>query len=208
MRSYKGARLDGMTMEVFELKVPQADLDDLDRRLTSTRWPAPLPGDDWDTGVPVAYLKRLAEVWRRDYDWRASEARINQFPQFVTEIEGTRIHFLHVKSSFPNALPLILTHGWPGSVFEFLDVIDPLINPRDSGDAVHVVLPSLPGFTLSGPTPQPWNTERIAAAWVTLMDRLGYTRFGVQGGDIGAAVSLAVARVAPERVVGIHSTLR
>lgn len=193
-----------MEIAPFELAVPQTDLDDLARRLDATRWPVPLPGDDWNTGVPVEYLRRLAAVWRDQYDWRASEARLNAFPQFVTEIDGTQIHYLHARSPHPGAVALLLTHGWPGSVFEFLDVIGPLTQPDDPADAFHVVVPSLPGFGLSGPTKEPWNTERIARGWATLMEGLGYERFAVQGGDIGAAVSPAVARVAPDRVLGVH----
>jgi pimeloyl-ACP methyl ester carboxylesterase len=188
----------------FELAVPQTDLDDLAHRLAATRWPVPLPGDDWSSGVPVDYLRRMSTVWRDEYDWRASEARLNNVPNFVTEIDGARIHFLHARSPHPGALALILTHGWPGSVFELLDVITPLTHPDDPADAFHVVAPSLPGFGLSGPTEEHWGTDRIARGWATLMDGLGYHRFAVQGGDIGAAVSPAVARVAPERVIGVH----
>ena len=193
-----------MEIAPFELAVPQTDLDDLARRLDATRWPVPLPGDDWNTGVPVEYLRRLAAVWRDQYDWRASEARLNAFPQFITEIDETQIHYLHARSPHPGAVALLLTHGWPGSVFEFLDVIGPLTQPDDPADAFHVVVPSLPGFGLSGPTKEPWNTERIARGWATLMEGLGYERFAVQGGDIGAAVSPAVAQVAPDRVLGVH----
>ncbi len=192
--------------DIHPLRVdfPQADLDDLTDRLARTRWPAPLPGDGWDTGVPTSYLRRLVEAWQTRFDWRAAEARLNQFPQFTAEIDGTRVHFLHVRSPHPDATPLLLSHGWPGSVFEFLDLIAPLTRPDDPADAFHVVVPSLPGFGLSGPTDEPWDTDRIAAAWVQLMTALGYPRFGVQGGDIGAAVAPAVGRAAPERVVGVH----
>lgn len=193
-----------MHIEPFELHVPQNDIDDLHRRLQDARWPVALPGDSWDTGVPVHYLRPLADIWRTEYDWRAREARLNAVPQYTTTIDGTRIHFVHAKSPHREALPLILTHGWPGSVFEFLEIVESLTNPTDPADAFDVVIPSLPGFTLSGPTFEPWDTDRTAAAWVTLMDRLGYGRFAVQGGDIGAAVSPAVARTAPDRVVGVH----
>jgi pimeloyl-ACP methyl ester carboxylesterase len=193
-----------MHIEPFELAVPQADLDDLAHRLAATRWPVPLAGDDWASGVPVEYLRGMSTVWRDEYDWRASEARLNSFPNYVTEIDGARIHFLHARSPHPGARALILTHGWPGSVFEFLDVITPLTHPDDPADAFHVVVPSLPGFGLSGPAEEHWGTDRIALGWATLMDGLGYGRFAVQGGDIGAAVSPAVARVAPERVIGVH----
>lgn len=193
-----------MDLNPYRLTVPQDAVEDLHRRLDNTRWPTALPGDDWDTGVPTAYLKMLVGAWRDRFDWRAAEDRLNAFPQFTTQIDGTTIHFLHVRSDQETALPLLLTHGWPGSVFEFLDVIEPLIHPDDPADAFHVVIPSLPGFGPSGPTPDPWDTDRIARAWATLMDGLGYESFGVQGGDIGAAVSPAVARAVPDRVVGVH----
>lgn len=198
-----------MTITPFRIDIPQSDLDDLHRRLDVTRWPAPLPGDDWDTGVPTGWLRELVAYWRNDYDWRAAERGLNEFPQFTTEIDGQLIHFLHVRSPEPDALPLILTHGWPGSIVEFLDLIGPLTDPRahggDPADAFHVVIPSLPGFGFSGPvTEAGWTVERIATAWAELMSRLGYERFGVQGGDIGAAVSPEVGRVAPQRVAGVH----
>ena len=194
----------------FRIDIPQAELDDLDQRLRRTRFPAPLPGDDWDTGVPVAYLRELVEHWRTVYDWRTHEATLNALPQFTTEIDGQRIHFLHVRSPEPHALPLVLTHGWPGSFVEFLEVIGPLSDPRahgaDPADAFDLVIPTLPGFGFSGPVAEEgWDTTRIAAAWAELMRRLGYERYGVQGGDIGAAVSPEVARVAPRRVVGVHT---
>lgn len=158
----------------FTLSVPEEDVHDLRRRLTATRWPAPLPGDGWDTGVPVAYLRQLAARWADEFDWRHAEARLNAYPQFTTHLDGTRIHFLRVPSPHPGAMPLLLTHGWPGSVFEFLDVVTPLTDPVDPRDAFDVVIPSLPGFGPSGPTDQPWDTHRIARAWVELMTGLGY----------------------------------
>lgn len=193
----------------FRIDIPQEDLDDLADRLRRTRFPAPLPGDDWDTGVPVSYLRDLVGYWLNDYDWRAQEAALNEFPQFTTEIDGQNIHLLHVRSPEPEALPLVLTHGWPGSFVEFLDLIGPMTDPRahggDPADAFHVVVPSLPGFGFSGPVSETgWDTTRIAAAWHDLMGRLGYDRYGVQGGDIGAGVSPEVARLAPEQVVGVH----
>ncbi|TWD79451.1 pimeloyl-ACP methyl ester carboxylesterase [Kribbella amoyensis] len=193
----------------FTLDIPQHDLDDLQRRLDQARLPAPLPGDDWDTGVPVGWLSELVEYWRTKYDWRAEERRINEFPQYTTEIDGQRIHFLHVRSAEPDALPLVLTHGWPGSFVEFLDLIGPLTDPVAYGgsaaDAFHVVVPSLPGFGFSGPVRESgWSPVRIAKTWATLMERLGYDRYGLQGGDIGAAVSPEVGRVAREHVVGVH----
>lgn len=193
----------------FRIDIPQARLDELHTKLDGVRWPAPLPGDDWDTGVPVSWLRGLAEYWRDGYDWRAAEREINRYPQFTTEIDGQNIYFLHVRSPEPDATPLILTHGWPGSVTEFLDVIGPLTDPRahgdDPGDAFHLVIPALPGFGFSGPVSDSgWTTQRIARAWAELMRRLGYERYGVQGGDIGAAVSPEVARVAPGQVIGVH----
>jgi pimeloyl-ACP methyl ester carboxylesterase len=193
----------------FRIEVPQADLDDLRDRLARTRWPDELPGDDWSTGVPVAWLRELAEYWRSGYDWRAAEARLNQVPQFTTTIDGQNVHFLHVRSPEPDALPLVVTHGWPGSVVEFLGVIGPLSDPRahggDPADAFHLVIPSLPGFGFSGPpTEAGWDTAHTAGAWAALMGRLGYDRYGAQGGDIGAAVAPQLGRVARDRVVGVH----
>jgi epoxide hydrolase len=193
----------------FRIEIPQADLDDLHARLARTRWPAALPGDGWETGVPVAWLRELAEYWRTGYDWRAAEALLNEIPQYATVIDGQRIHFLHARSPEPGALALLVTHGWPGSVVEFLDVLGPLTDPRASGgdpaDAFDLVVPSLPGFGFSGPTTDAgWDTARTARAWATLMGRLGYDRYGAQGGDIGAAVAPQLGRVAPDRVVGVH----
>ncbi len=193
----------------FRLDVPQAELDDLRARIGATRWPAPLPGDDWDTGVPTGWLRGLAEYWRDGYDWRRAERELNAFPQFTTVIDGQRVHFLHVRSPEADALPLVLTHGWPGSVVEFLDLIGPLTDPAahggDPADAFHVVVPSLPGYGLSGPVAEPgWDTARVARAWDELMRRLGHERYGAQGGDMGAAVSADLGRAAPDRVVGVH----
>ncbi|GAA4996788.1 epoxide hydrolase family protein [Pseudonocardia tropica] len=197
------------TVHPFRIDVPQEQLDDLADRLSRTRLPAPLPGDGWDTGVPVSYLAEIVAHWRDHYDWRAAEAGINAYPQLTTTIDGQDVHALHVRSPEPGALPLVLTHGWPGSVVEFLDVIGPLTDPAahggDPADAFHVVVPSLPGFGFSGPVADDgWTTARIARAWDELMRRLGYDRYGTQGGDIGAAVAPEVARVAPDRVVGVH----
>jgi pimeloyl-ACP methyl ester carboxylesterase len=193
----------------FRIEIPEAALELLTRKLRDTLLPPPLPGDDWDTGVPVSYLKRVVGYWAGEYDWRAQEARLNSVPQFTTVIDGQRVHFLHIRSVNAGALPLILTHGWPGSFVEFLDLIGPLTDPeahgRSAADSFHLVIPSLPGFGFSSPvTSAGWDAGRIGRAWVTLMDRLGYDRFGVQGGDIGAAVSPEVARAAPDRVVGVH----
>ncbi|MFE9251041.1 epoxide hydrolase family protein [Streptomyces sp. NPDC007088] len=196
-------------MQPFRLEIPQAALNDLGRRLGATRWPDGLPEPGWSRGVPQDYLKELAEYWRTEYDWRAAEAELNALAQFTAEIDGARVHFLHVRSPEPDAVPLILTHGWPGSVAEFLDVVGPLSDPRahggDPADAFHLVIPSLPGFGLSGPTREPgWGVERIARAWAELMRRLGYTRYIPQGGDIGAWISLALAGLDPEHVRGAH----
>jgi epoxide hydrolase len=197
------------TIRPFRVDVPQADLDDLRDRLARTRWPDELPGVGWSRGVPLGYLKELASYWRDGYDWREQEARLNQFPQFTTTIEGTNVHFLHVRSAEPDALPLILTHGWPGSIVEFLNVIGPLTDPRVHGgggaDAFHLVIPSIPGYGLSGPTREAgWTTGRVARAWAELMGRLGYRRYGAQGGDWGAFVAPELGRVDPEHVVGVH----
>ncbi|MER6815585.1 epoxide hydrolase family protein [Spirillospora sp. NPDC000708] len=193
----------------FRIDIPQADLDDLHDRLARTRWPDDLPGVGWSYGVPTAYARELAEYWRTGYDWRRHEAALNEHPQFTTEIDGQNIHFLHVRSPEPDALPLVLTHGWPGSVAEFMTVIGPLTDPRahggDPADAFHLVAPSLPGFGFSGPTREAgWNLRRVARAWAELMRRLGYDRYGAQGGDTGSLVSPELGRVAPENVVGVH----
>lgn len=194
----------------FRIDVPQADLDDLRQRLAETRWPSELEGVGWSRGVPVDYLHGLAAYWRDGFDWRAQEAKLNEFPQFTTVIDGQTIHFLHVRSPEPNATPLLLIHGWPGSFVEFIDMIGPLTDPAahggDPADAFHVVIPSIPGHGFSVPLSEPgWNHSRCAQAYVELMTRLGYERFGVQGGDIGAFQGPLVARFAPERVIGVHA---
>ncbi len=193
----------------FRIETPEADLDDLRDRLGRTRWPSELPEVGWSRGAPLKYLRELAEYWRTGYDWRQQEARLNELPQFATSIDGANVHFLHVRSPEPDALPLIVTHGWPGSVAEFLEVIGPLSDPRshgaDAADAFHLVIPSIPGFGLSGPTAEPgWTQRRIARAFAELMARLGYDRYGAQGGDVGAQVSPDLGRVEPDRVVGVH----
>ncbi len=202
-----GHSVAGMTP--FRIDIPQADLDDLRDRLARTRWPRQTPGDGWSRGVPVDYLRELAEYWAGGYDWRVHEARLNEFPQFVTEIDGLDVHLLHVRSPEPDALPLILTHGWPNSVVEFTDLIGPLTDPRahgaDPGQAFHVVVPSVPGFGFSQAPPQTgFTVARVARMWAELMRRLGYDRYGAQGGDLGAYVAPEVAKVAPEHVVGVH----
>jgi epoxide hydrolase len=193
----------------FRIDVPQADLDDLRDRLARTRWPSELPGVGWSRGVPLGYLKELAEYWRTSYDWRKNEARLNEFPHFKTTIDGANVHFLHVRSPEPDALPLVLTHGWPGSFVEFLEVAGPLSDPRSHGgeaaDAFHLVIPSIPGFGLSGPTRETgWSTERVARAWAELMSRLGHERYGAQGGDMGQFISVDLGRADPDHVVGLH----
>ena len=192
----------------FRIEVPQADLDDLTDRLGRTRWPGEIPDVGWDRGVPLNYLEELVEYWRDGYDWREHEAELNEFPQFTT-VDGQNIHFLHVRSSEPDAFPLILSHGWPGSVVEFLEVIGPLTDPEthggDAADAFHVVIPSLPGFGFSGPTREPgWDSYRIAKAFAELMSWLGYERYGAQGGDFGAFISPDLGRVDAEHVAGVH----
>jgi microsomal epoxide hydrolase len=196
-------------MRPFRIEIPQADLDDLQRRLAATRWPAGSAATGWDRGVPLDYLRELAEYWRTSYDWRAAEAGLNKFPQFVTEIDGTAVHFLHVRSPEPDAVPMLITHGWPGSVAEFLDVIGPLTDPRahggDPANAFHLVIPSLPGFGFSGPTADSgWTIARIAGAWAELMHRLGYDSYVPQGGDIGAWIALTLAGVDFPHVRGAH----
>ena len=196
-------------MRSFRIEVPQSDLDDLHRRLDGTRWPDEIAGVGWDRGVPLGYLKELAEHWRTGYDWRAAEARLNRYHQFVTEIDGTNVHFLHVRSAEPGALALVLTHGWPGTVAEFLDVIGPLTDPVAHGgsaaDAFHLVIPSIPGYAFSGPTGQVgWDTARVAKAWKELMRRLGYDRYAVQGGDWGTPISLRLGLADPDHVIGVH----
>ncbi|RKR86883.1 microsomal epoxide hydrolase [Micromonospora pisi] len=196
-------------MEPFRVDIPQADLDELHSRLAATRWPDDMPGVGWDRGVPLAYLRELVDHWRTKYDWRAAEARLNQYPQFVTEIDGARVHLLHVRSPKPDAPALLLTHGWPGSIAEFLDVIGPLTDPVAHGgsaeDAFHLVIPSLPGHGFSGPVGATgWDYTRIARAWAELMERLGYDTYLAQGGDHGAYISLELGRLFPQRVLGVH----
>jgi len=196
-------------IEEFQISIPQASLDNLAQRLEKTRWPSVLPGSAWQRGVPVEYLRGLAEYWRAGFDWRAQERRLNAYPQYTTEIDGQRIHFLHVKSPEPNATPLLLLHGWPGSFVEFLHVIGPLSDPRahggDPAQAFDLVIPSLPGFGFSGPVAEPgWTSRRIAAALAELMSRLGYQRYGAQGGDFGAFIAPDLGRVDPDHVIGVH----
>ncbi len=193
----------------FRIEVPDAELDDLRDRLARTRWPDELRDVAWSRGVPLHYLQELAEYWRTGYDWRRHEAMLNEYPQFTTAIDGATVHFLHVRSPEPSALPLIVTHGWPGSIVEFQNIIAPLKNPRahggDPADAFHLVIPSIPGYGFSGPTRDTgWTTNRVARAWAELMHRLGYERYGTQGGDWGAFVSAELGRVDPDHVLAVH----
>jgi pimeloyl-ACP methyl ester carboxylesterase len=201
-----------VTIEPFRLEIPEADLTDLWARLDLVRWPDELPGVGWSYGVPLAYLQELVRYWRTEYDWRKAEARLNEWPQYTTTIDGANVHFAHLRSPELDATPLILTHGWPGSIVEFTEVAGPLTDPRayagDPADAFHLVMPGIPGFPLSGPTREPgWEFMRTARAWAVLMERLGYDRYGVQGGDWGAAVSRELGRIQPERVIGVHLNL-
>ena len=193
----------------FTIDIPQADLDDLADRLARARFTDELPDAGEDYGVSLERVRSLVQRWRDGSDWRAWERRLNAFPQFTTTIDGQNVHFLHVRSPEPDATPLILTHSWPGSVLDFIDVIGPLSDPRahggDPADAFHVVAPSLPGFGFSTPVREPgWHIARTAAAFAELMTRLGYERFGAQGGDVGAGVNGELARRLPERVIGLH----
>jgi pimeloyl-ACP methyl ester carboxylesterase len=196
----------------FSVDVPQEQLDDLRRRIEATRLPTKELVADRSQGVQLATIQELASYWATDYDWRKAEAKLNALPQFITEIDGVDIHFIHVRSPHENALPLIMTHGWPGSVIELLDTVGPLTDPTahggTAGDAFDLVLPSLPGYGFSGePTELGWNVGRVARAWAELMHRLGYTRYVAQGGDVGAAVTDMMGRQAPEGLLGIHTNL-
>lgn len=196
-------------LDPFRAAVPEADLADLRDRLGRTRWPDELPGVGWDHGVPLGYMKELVAYWRDEYDWRGDEARLNRFEQFATSLDGARVHLIHRRSPEPDALPLLLTHGWPGSVLEFLDLLDPLADPAAHGapgaPAFHLVVPSIPGYGFSGPTTDTgWNVPRIARAWAELMRRLGYRAYGAQGGDWGSFVSRELGVADAGHVVGVH----
>ncbi|HEX8132961.1 MAG TPA: epoxide hydrolase, partial [Actinomycetes bacterium] len=202
---------DSTEIRPFRISIPQADVDDLRERLARTRWPDELPGVGWSRGVPLPYLQQLAAYWRDGYDWRAREAELNQLPQYTTTIDGQVIHFLHVRSPEPDALPLLVTHGYPSSVVEFLRIVGPLADPRahggDPADAFHLVAPSVPGFGFSTPVTQPgWEVARTTRAFAELMRRLGYDRYGAHGGDIGAGVSGLLGVTEAAHVVGTHTT--
>ncbi len=201
-----------LTIRPFEIHVPEEDLADLQRRIAATRWPSKELVADRSQGVQLATIQELSRYWATDYDWRACEAKLNALPQFKTEIDGVDIHFIHVKSAHPDALPLIMTHGWPGSVIELLGAVGPLTDPTAhggrAGDAFDLVLPSLPGYGFSAePAEIGWDPGRVARAWAELMNRLGYTRYVAQGGDQGAAITDAMGREAPEGLLGIHMNL-
>jgi pimeloyl-ACP methyl ester carboxylesterase len=196
-------------MKPFQVNVPDSALDDLRQRLARARWPEPATVTDWTQGVPIGWLRELCDHWATGYDWRRLEAKLNALPQYVTELDGVDVHLIHLRSPEPGALPLILSHGWPGSVVEFLAVLGPLSDPvahgGEAADAFHVVCPSLPGFGFSGrPAETGWGPRRIAAAWAELMARLGYDRYGAQGGDWGFAITTGLAVQHPERLAGIH----
>ena len=201
---------DGRTaLRPFHLEIPDEQLAELRRRIEATRWPSGELVDDRSQGVQLATMRELARYWTTDYDWRACEARLNALPQFTTEIDGVDIHFIHVRSPHEDALPLVMTHGWPGSVVELLETVGPLTDPTANGgdaeDAFHLVLPSMPGYGFSGePAEVGWDAARIGQAWAELMRRIGYTRYVAQGGDRGAVVTDAMARQAPEGLLGVH----
>jgi microsomal epoxide hydrolase len=196
-------------MEKFRIDIPDDRLDELRTRIANTRWPRTNAGSGWERGTPLGYLRDLADYWRGGYDWRAAERQLNAYPQFTTEIDGATVHFLHVTSPEPGARPLLLTHSWPGSTVEFLDMIGPLADPRahggDPAQAFHLVIPSIPGYGFSGPLREVgWSTRRVATAWAELMNRLGYSSYLCAGGDWGSIISLDLARVDPSHVAGIH----
>jgi pimeloyl-ACP methyl ester carboxylesterase len=195
----------------FRIEVADEQLDDLQDRLARTRWPEELPGEGWSLGIPSDYLQELAEYWRMEYDWREHEARLNELPQFMTTIDGASLHFVHVRSPEPDAMPLLLSHGWPGSIVEFMQVYRPLSDPRAHGadptDAFHIVAPSLPGYGFSGPVLDPgWDIRRIAMAFAALMARLGYKRYGAHGGDWGGAICRDLGVIDPDHLAALHLT--
>lgn len=196
-------------MQPYQVNVTEDALEDLRFRLSHIRWPQGLPEAGWARGVPQDYLRELVDYWKHSYDWRQAEAELNQIPQFTTTIDGANVYFMHVRSPEENAVPLLITHGWPGSVVEFLDVIGPLTDPRahggDPADAFHLVIPSMPGFGLSGPAGEGgWDTVRVARAWAELMSRLGYDRYMAQAADFGIGVNLTLAAMDPEHLIALH----
>jgi pimeloyl-ACP methyl ester carboxylesterase len=197
------------TIRPFKVHVPDRVLIDLRRRLAETKWPDQLPGTTWEYGADIKKVRELADYWQNSYDWRAQEAKINRFDQFITEIDGQQIYFIHQRSPRPDAIPLMLIHGWPGSILEFLALIEPLTYPKDKNSpAFDVIIPSLPGFGFSGPTTtRGWGPQRMAKALVILMDRLGYSKYGIQGGDWGSTVARDMAYQAPTHVIGLHLNL-
>jgi pimeloyl-ACP methyl ester carboxylesterase len=204
--------MENTDVRPFRVDVAQEALDDLRGRIVSTRWPSSELVDDRSQGVQLATMQELARYWTTDYDWRKAEAKLNAFPQFQTEIDGVDTHFIHVRSKHEDALPLIMTHGWPGSIIELLETVGPLTDPIAHGgraeDAFHLVLPSVPGYGFSGePTELGWWAGRVAQDWPELMQRLGYTRYVAQGGDVGAAITDAMGRLAPDGLIGIHTNL-
>src|ERR1700752_1150162 len=206
------ASSEGEAIRSFSIHIPEAELVDLRRRIVATRWPDRETVNDQSQGIPLAKLKPLVEHWGTGYDWRKAEAKINALPQFMTEIDGVDIHFIHVRSKHPDALPLIMTHGWPGSVFELLKTVGPLADPTAHGgqveDGFHLILPSMPGFGFSGkPTDTGWGPDRIARTWAELMKRLGYTRYVGPGGDWGSPGPSGMGRLAPAGLLGIHINL-
>jgi pimeloyl-ACP methyl ester carboxylesterase len=207
-----GKTASGESIRPFKVNIPQSDLDDLRRRILATKWPDRETVNDETQGVQLATMQKLARYWATDYDWRKVEARLNAVPQFVTTIDGVDIHFIHVRSKYPNALPIIITHGWPGSVIEQLKIIDPLTDPVAYGgkaeDAFDLVIPSLPGHGFSGkPTTTGWDPVHVAKAWIELMRRLGYKKYVAQGGDWGNSVSESMALIAPPELLGIHTNM-
>ncbi|MFX3634689.1 MAG: epoxide hydrolase family protein [Candidatus Pristimantibacillus sp.] len=209
MNSTTTSHTNGNAIRPFRIEASQAELKDLNNRLAQTRWPDELPGAGWNYGTPLSFVKEMTEYWQTSFDWGKQERRLNELPQFTTTIDGANIHFFHITSPEPNATPLMLVHGWPGSPVEFLDLIGPLSDPTsyggDAADAFHLVIPSIPGFGLSGPTTETgWTSGRAAKAFAGLMSMLGYERYGVQGGDMGAMIAPELGRVASSHVVGIH----